>query len=133
MHPTKKQMAQVIENFYRILPLTFEAGHKHLDFDEWRVTGHNFECGTIHCVGGWYAIAKGLNEKSDRVDFLDGARALSEDLGINFIEAWARENPEIWGNQRGGDMFLSKRAWNGAKSISQVINHLEAVHDRLPE
>jgi hypothetical protein len=135
MHPTKKQMAKVIENFYRILPLTFEAGKKHLDYDEWRVRGWDNECGTVHCVAGWYAIATGLHEKKekDRVDFMDGISKMERDLGFQFIENWAMDNPKIWGNQYGKLMFKNAKAWNGAKTIAKVIRHLEAVHDRLPK
>lgn len=137
MHtPTKKQMAKVIENFYRILPLTFEAGAGHLDFSEPRVNGNIYEhpCGTVHCVGGWYAIAKGLHEKGI-ITFRKGADAMAIDLGFtNRYELidWVGRNQEIW-RAKSIAIFYSKWAWNEAESITEVIHHLEAVRNRLPK
>jgi hypothetical protein len=137
MHPTKKQMAKVIENFYRILPLTFEFGYGHLNFGETRVNGdcNNHECGTVHCVGGWYAIAKGLHEK-DVISFKEGADAMAKDLGFSdryeLIDWACTYNDDIWQSES-SSIFYSSSAWNYAKSITDIIHHLEAVHYRLPK
>lgn len=136
MHPTKKRMTQVIENFYRILPLTFEAGSGHLDYSEAEINYKDNLCGTFNCIGGWYAIAKGLHESDQNLDFRHGAAALASDLGFSLrydLSLWAENNPLIWGSHNGVDMFISGRAWNGAKTITDVIHHLEAVRERLPE
>lgn len=136
MHPTKKRMTQVIENFYRILPLTFEAGSGHLDYSEAEINYKDNLCGTFNCIGGWYAIAKGLHESGQNVDFRHGAENLAIDLGFSLrlsLTSWADYNRHIWGNRYGTDMFISDRAWNGAKTITDVIHHLEAVRERLPE
>lgn len=133
--PTKKQWQTVIDNFYKILPLTLEQGNGHLDMSEPDVNYIKEQCGTIHCVGGWYAIAT-LDFENDFLDFTNGARSMAIDLGFgnkNYLEIWSNDNPKIWGNCFGGSMFYDKAAYDNAQSIEDVIHHLEGVRDRSPE
>lgn len=92
------------------------------------------ECGTVHCVAGWYAIAVYDTDKK-LVDFLNGANKMAKALGFNKgtqLRAWAKRHPEIWGNQFGTDMFYCSIAYNNAKTISEVIRYLEGVQSRSP-
>lgn len=143
MHtPTKAQWQTVIDNFYKILPLALDSGECHLDMSEPGVNIYH-ECGTVHCVGGWYAIAT-MDTGKDRVDFLDGVEQITTDLGFTkydsrlfnkkALESWAMNNTEIWGNPYGQKMFYDSCAYGeGARSIIDIINHLEGVRDRSPE
>jgi len=143
MHtPTKAQWQVVIDNFYKILPLTFEQGLGHLDMNESNVNSVEHECGTVHCVAGWYAVAT-LDLENNKVDFRDGANQMASDLGFSdesfprtckrSLEKFADCNPDIWGNAYGDSMFCSNEAYNGAESITDIINFLEGVRDRSPE
>ena len=139
MHnPTKKQWATVIENFYRVYPLTLEYGEGHLDMEEPYVNNGLFmkrKCGTVHCVAGWYAIAT-LDYENKPLDFVHGANSMALDLGFNTkfqLETWASQNRKVWGNSCGVDIFYDPAAWGNAKSIEDIIHYLEGVHDRTPE
>jgi hypothetical protein len=143
MHtPTRKQWQVVIDNLYKILPLTFESGKGHLNMGEGLVNDRDHPCCTVHCVGGWYAIAT-LDVDNESVDFRDGANRMALDLGFDgsnkiyypekyLLEAWAIRNPLIWGNKYGTYMFYDRRAYDLAGSIAEVINFLEAVKQRSP-
>ena len=74
-HPTKKQFQKVIDLLYTVLPLTFD-NKDHLNMGELRVSDGFHSCGTVHCFGGWFAVAL-LNEKilTGRVNYMDGGNA----------------------------------------------------------
>lgn len=56
MHtPTKAQWQVVIDNLKKVLPLAVRE--RHLNMMEPDAKSENHECGTIHCFGGWYAVA----------------------------------------------------------------------------
>jgi hypothetical protein len=135
MHtPTKKQWNIVIENLYKILPLTFEAGKYHLDMTQGAVN-INHTCNTIHCVGGWYAIAV-IDTDTRRVNFMNGANRMARHLGFSDcseMENWAGIHPYIWGNGDGRMLFCARSAYNNANSISDIIVFLEKVRDRSPD
>jgi hypothetical protein len=134
MHtPTKTQWNTVIENLYKILPLTSEAGKGHLNMSEGAVNVEH-ACGTVHCVGGWYAVAV-LNTNRCKVNFVDGANKMAQDLGFwdyTDLDEWARTHQLIWGNAYGSALFSSKIAYDGAESISDIIVFLEKVRERSP-
>lgn len=129
---------------YTILPLTFERMDS-LDMSYPFVDNcEHHTCGTIHCFGGWFAVAC-LNARLLKrgVYFSDGANKMAKILGFEcrlFLEQWAARNPNIWGNSSGGGMFHLAIAFQdsvyrpfGAKSVSDIINHLEEVQARLPK
>lgn len=136
--PTKAQWATVIDNFLKVYPMALVAGESHLDMSEPLITAEP-ACGTVNCVGGWYAIATLDVDNDKNLSFSNGAAQMAIDLGFGGffpkrqLEAWACNNPEIWGNGRGHDMFYSPTAWNGAETLEQIIIHLAGVHDRSPE
>jgi hypothetical protein len=132
--PTKKQWNTVIDNLYKILPLTFEAGIGHLNMSEGSVNDEH-TCGTVHCLGGWYAIAV-FDTDRRKVTFREGANKMAEALGFNRytdLDRWAALHPHIWGNGHGLHMFCSRNAYDYAESISDIIVFLEKVRDRSPD
>lgn len=140
--PTQKQWQKVIDNFYSILPFTFDSSC-HLDMTETRVNDYSHKCGTIHCVGGWYLIAVKKEELFDPhpiENFQVGATFLARDLGFRYydqLEDWARKNPVLWGNVWGGLLFNEADAYdhgNGpAKSITDIISHFEFVKQKCAQ
>lgn len=107
----------------------------HLNMMETSVNDDGHECGTVHCVGGWYAIANNLH-LDGYITFREGADKMAFDLGLNvsyYLDKWATLNPIIWGNEYGESIFSSRIAYNNACSLSEVITHLEGVRDRSPE
>ena len=137
MHtPTQKQWQTVIDKLYSILPFTFESKY-HLDISEAAVNNGWHQCGTVHCVGGWYAIASYKEDAFDRKEILsysDGTAEMARDLGFENeidLEFWAGENYKLWGNSYGLHLFYKRDAYdhgNGpAKSITDVIHHFEFV------
>jgi hypothetical protein len=142
MHtPTKTRWNTVIDNLKKILPLASEEGQ--LDMHEHRVQHACYKCGTIHCVGGWYAIAAyDLINNPFEMGFSTGADRMALDLGFiadeytpsrQLLGDWADEHPEIWGNIYGMSVFTSSKAYNGAKNMAEVIQFLEKVRDRSPD
>lgn len=133
MNPTKQQWQKVINNFERVLPMA--KSENQLDMEEPRVNKENYKCGTIHCVGGWYAVAT-LNMHEHVYGFSDGAKKMAEDLGFNCIyelENWAAYNTNIWGNDNGSNMFYDSDAYNDAENLAEVVEFLKGVRDRSPE
>ena len=119
----------------------------HLDMMEGCGRDEGHPCGTVHCFGGWYAIAlfDGIREF---YYYDDGADEMAKHLGLKeqdrdgefSIEEWASNNPDIWGNEYGGNVFVHARAFLtdekrplGAQSLKHIIDHLEEVRDRSPE
>jgi len=129
-HPSSDQVQKVISKLESVLPL---ARHPlHLDMSQGVVNRHGYSCGSIHCHGGWYAIATlGLRKRNflleyifpqPKVDYRDGAAFMAADLGFihtithrptenertngyNQITHWARIHSTIWGNEQGAYMF----------------------------
>lgn len=86
--------------------------------------GINF-CGTSACHAGWYhIIVKGWIKDGD---FDDGAKKIALELGFDIKEellAWAENNPELWGDDEGDNMFAddnSKRHSFGENPTLQSI------------
>ena len=136
MHtPTKSQWQAVINNFKKVLPMAKEDSQ--LDMLEPDVNNNHHSCGTVHCVGGWYAVACGLDNKdSTFITYRHGANEMARHLGFSHmddLETWAGFNSNIWGNECGHNMFCNKSAYNYAYNLAEVLVHLEGVRDRSPE
>lgn len=141
--PTKAQFQRVIDLMYTILPLTFEREDS-LRMMETRVFSPYYQCGTVHCFGGWFAVAL-LQEKQldGNVSYNKGADKMAEMLGFkNSVElkGWAESKKKLWGNEHGHSMFCYEDAFrhptrrpHGAQTVADIINHLEEVQSRLPE
>jgi hypothetical protein len=134
MHnPTKKQWQKVIDNFKKVLPLAIREDH--LNMSEARVNEKDNQCGTVHCVGGWYAVAT-LDTKSNLLSFSDGADEMAKHLGFTDMYRlgdWAHANSDIWGNDFGYNLFGHEAAYDDAENLTEVITFLEGVRDRSPE
>ena len=133
-------MTPKAENFFKVAdvlrPYALWAEDDQLDIHEMDVqdvVGH--KCGTTHCIAGWYYIARSdIVPKGRSIYFDAGAKLLAQDLGFvcrSDLEGWACKNPSTWGAPDGGIMFCSLKAWNNAKNLMDVVNHLIAIGNRL--
>lgn len=137
---TSEKIFKVAERLYSILPYAQHEGA--LDMYEPDVSVKPdiglcrvHPCGTIHCHGGWYYLAKNWDRKSTFIPFYDsvgygsGVDEISTDLGFKGadydVQRWARDNPEIWGNPNGGCMFNSAGAFNyeGKLTLEKIAEH----------
>lgn len=105
-----------------------------LDMSECNVVEH--ACGTTACHGGYAILA--LNIKSRFYD--SGANALARYLGFpsrEKLEVWARNNPQIWGNDYGDEMFSSGYAFGidcyEMAFLKHIVSHYLSVAKRLME
>ena len=135
--PSDKQFEKVIKNFESVLPLA--RYDSQLDIHNIYVCDEDHECGTVHCVGGWYAVANQNNPrikaaiKRKDAEYELGADLMSKHLGFRNADDlvdWAHNNPVIWGNDWGGDLFGSIAAWNDAKNLKGIVKHLKEVCQR---
>jgi hypothetical protein len=142
-NPTVEQVNFVIEK----LQLVRERATKKdaFDIEVGRVYDEEdeYECGTVHCVAGWYAVANSDREfikdgiKEGYVDFKDGANLMAIDLGFGFggdyaLKCWAKDNPKIWGSVKGFEMFESASAYSNS-GFDGVIAQWRLVRDNLIE
>ena len=138
-NPTVKQVNYVIDKLESVREQASEEGA--LDMNETNVYSekHKYECGTVHCVAGWYAVAnlnrQVIKDKFNQgcVGFDDGANLIAQDLGFGWsypLKNWAEENPEIWGNEDGFEMFESELAYDNA-GFDGVIAQWCIVRDNL--
>ena len=110
-------------------------------------------CGMPACVGGFLGILYGTPRNGTHSsydgtitkkcrDYKDGANAFARDLwfkDMGELRQWARENPSIWGNMYGANMFLDGFAYNEGEKIysdetitpKAVGEKFIAVADRL--
>lgn len=137
-HPTKAQVQVVIDNLTKAAELA--EGNCPVDMSEVEVD-FDHPCGTPQCHGGWYALVT-CNRRDEHgafSDYSDGARRMAIDLGFkneNYLEVWADDNPEIWGNNGGLFMFQSNAAFKypgRVESLDEIIDHWKGVQSRLPE
>ena len=111
------------------------------------------ECGTVHCFAGWYFVAylqrNGISidefeDTSGYLDYSEGVNLMSRTLELpephleSDLSDWARANPDLWGNHKGGLVFGHKMAFYsskdrlyGAENINDIIDHLTEVRNRL--
>ena len=140
-NPTVKQVNFVIEKLKLVRKQASEEGA--LDMNEIEVYSkeHNYECGTVHCVGGWYVVANMNRQvikdkvKKGYVSFVDGADLMAQDLGVGcnyHLQNWAYRNPEIWGNEKGYYMFSETYAYDDT-GFDGVIGQWCIVRDNLIE
>lgn len=137
MHtPTKAQFQTVIDNLNRVVTQYGAYSHDEFDMGQGLASNGSGEiCGTVHCIGGWYAIAT-LQPFSSKTEYSHGASRMARDLGFEHyqdLREWAHVNPVMWGNRYGYEMFFAERAYNDANTLPEAIAHLIGVRDRLPE
>ena len=112
------------------------------------------ECETISCMGGFYLLGKTANPifiknplNNDKhlagdidiyAGYHEGAEMFAADIGFDGVHqlcAWAKDHPDIWGNNYGDYLFNNGRAYNVPDSqhptILNIISHLHNVAERL--
>ena len=107
-------------------------------------------CETILCHGGWLAAMLESKRETAPTSYLCaytpffyiGAARAAKFLGFAGVyaaelETWAREHPELWGNEFGGSMFCDARAFGVHRpsilKLSDIANHYAAVGKRCLE
>lgn len=159
--PTSQQIRKVINNFLKLdISALLETNRLNMRTTEVNSKGH--VCGSVHCHAGWYAVAV-LPDRFrylKMVDFKYGAAQMAFDLGFidgtnimcpcgcgsiesfdarGALTAWAKANPELWGNHNGDYMFSDTRAFtsagrpHGAANVMDIVNHWEEVYARVVE
>ena len=135
--PTIKQVSYVIKKLKSVREQARKKGA--FNMSEERVYNDIHDCGTVHCVAGWYAVAnlrrKAIKDKIEkgRVDYSDGADLMSIDLGFTDkfdLKDWAEVNPKIWGNEDGDEMFDSLFSYDNT-GFDGVIAQWELVKQNL--
>ncbi len=151
---TSKKVRKLVKTFERVLPYARRKGAS-LNMDSAvvsRPVGSNtpacqdHKCGTVHCHAGWYLLAKMWDGKAEylpagRHYYYDvGARMMAQDLGLlcgYALKYWARDNPDLWGNDRGNEMFIGMRAFSPdgmnvpESSLDAIVDHWRQVADAL--
>jgi hypothetical protein len=138
-NPTVKQVNFVIEKLQSVRDDAIKEGAFNIGQIQVYSKKHKYDCGTIHCVAGWYAVAN-LNRQVIKnkfnqggVDFRDGANLMANDLGFAdhyLLANWAENNPKIWGNENGDEMFGSELAYDDT-GFDGVIAQWELVKQNL--
>jgi len=133
-HPTKKQVQKVIDNFRKVLPQAQRLQRKEGCSVNMSEINIDAACGTPMCHGGWYAVSTCKNA----INFSGGKTLMAEHLGFDAsyeLKSWAMNNPEIWGNYYGEEMFNFNRAFNhhGKLTLPKIIRHWINVQKRLPK
>lgn len=111
-------------------------------------------CQTVACVGGWYWLACYPDSEFTQEpgygfpvvhtargvirEFTSGADLLARHLGFGnqaMMEDWAAENPDVWGNDDGCDLFCTTEAygWDDYDNfdLPQVVLWLRGVAERM--
>ena len=122
-------------------------------------------CGTVACHAGHYLFQTYLDKRKEMAlnghlslttgvydqngvrprsriagfSYSNGAQRMSEVLGFDeysMLEKWAYDNPKIWGNPNGLDMFNNKRAFGLYEvdedlTLLHIYTHWLGVADRL--
>lgn len=149
INPSKEQVQFVIDKFESIKHLATADGH--LCMKELAVKSLSYDPGTIHCHGGWYAVANLDRISAEYIGYHDGAKLMASDLGGEIdddLTLWAESNPDIWGNKFGLHIFSDVVAFKSkfnifnflfrrnkirkeAKSLQDIIDHWKEVKGRL--
>ena len=133
-------LKQVIKNLKSVEHLASKEGM--LDMQQVRVN-YNFKkdtCGVPHCLAGWFTIAiknrravKSALLTARYCSYSYGAEIMANRLGFknhDDLRHWCYNNPEIWGNDYGNELFSATYAYNH-KGFSGIIKHFEEVYNRL--
>ena len=138
---TSNKVFRVVKKFERVLP--FAKHDDALDMRTTFVSCEDHPCGTTHCHAGWYALAHywdlkshHLDDGSEIVTYSTGVGNMCRDLGFNTEDGlllWAKDNPEIWGNESGYGMFSSRHAFNyeGELTLQKIVDHWKEVGKQL--
>ena len=133
--PTAKQIETILVTFEKVLPKAQKK--RQFDIFECKVNQYGHVCGTVHCVGGWYAVA--ACDLSKHVDYIHGASQMANDLGfisLYYFRDFFRQQPNLWGNDNGYYMFSNQKAYTPgnkrkASSLRDVYDHWVEVWMRF--
>ena len=148
------QMARVFEDTANKMESLSEHNECYIDMKVASVKPQEEHlCGAPACVGGWLCI---LFKKTEEdlfttstekfVYYKKGAKEFAKKLGFENgaeLQDWAKENPQIWGNECGGFMFCNGIAYietdtgrtvtNDNITIKDIIHKWRCVAKRLRE
>lgn len=143
--PTPQQVQEVIDNLSKILPQAHS--NESLDMMEVSVRNGSYDCGTVHCHAGWYAVARldyfFKHGFKGSVNYTDGIDLLCKDLGFRNkfkLAEWLGhiDGVRAWGNDQSLFLFKKKSAFyhpvkrpEGAKNLQHIIDHWIEVKERL--
>lgn len=139
-HPKSEKVFE-LATFFHTIALTAKGTEAVVDMGACGVDKpEKHLCGTPACHAGWfgafypkrlpagYGNYKGFGAYADQMGKMLG-------LGdSNALEEWASENPLIWGNQWGDEMFGSSEAFgefNGEVTLQEIADHWYGVATRL--
>ena len=106
---------------------------------KWKSLGKNFEDGRD--TARLMFEGQKNSDFYERVPYVAGECAMNQFLGYekddkDDLTTWADENPELWGNEYGGQMF----SWDGAfdmddngTTVEVILKHWRKVADRIEE
>lgn len=99
-------------------------------------------CGTPACHAGWF----GRFWDKNHTDYNQSANAMANFLGyertnrhtaMRQLETWAMDNPDLWGNENGDEMFYHRRAFRKdsedmrSATMREIADHWYGVAERL--
>jgi hypothetical protein len=139
-HPKSSDVRKVIALLTSVLPMATREDH--LSMSEVRVKIDGHICGTVHCHGGWFAIANNIHLRDEKTIMYDaGSDLMARMIGFQHdveLGWWARLHKQIWGNPDGGYLFRHARAFyhptkrpHGAKNLQHIIDHWSECATRL--
>ena len=171
-HPTSQAVRKVAKRFRRaagradrVLNMSETNLMKNNEsLLSWEDVRKEAPCGTIACHSGHYLIERIIEKDPDSYphidennfdmcDFSDGVEVMTTDLGFvypvggwcmdnNPLLEWASENEDLWGNPRGGGMFVTMSAFwytpqasfmneHESYDLNFIAEHWEGVADRI--
>ena len=99
-----------------------------------RIPDKNKPYKSCGCHAGFISAVFGASKDTE---WVEGTDLLGTFLGFRDsceLTKWAQENPEIWGNEKGNDMFYTGCAFGldfKIFSAKRILNHWEGVLERL--
>lgn len=97
-------------------------------------------CETPACHAGWFGVIKHAESKRGTY-YIEYAREMAKFLGMrddDDLTEWACQNPIVWGNSYGDEMFMNARAFGESDddgmnrvSIQQIAQHWYNVGERM--
>ena len=106
---------------------------------KWKKLGKDFEEGEITDRLSYTIMQADRLLPEPWITYSTGVALMTSFLGLEYehnLCNWAKENPKLWGNRFGKDMFADKLAFvPGSSSITvkDIIQHWREVADRIEE
>jgi len=137
-HPLPEAIYLAVEAVEKTLSASILNNRKRFDIGQFKVN-IGYDCGTIHCAGGWFAVA--LCDTQKEISFTDGADIFASIIGMKdrwSLRRWAHNSPSIWGNTNGFELFDKNIAYAdkgkiGSRTMQDVLNHWRRVAQRIEQ